>query len=142
VIRRGLGRGRMIIVIGALMVVGGALPPWWTVGTAPLTDVITGNAFDFPASGIVVFLAALAAIAVVVLPYATREGEVGLDRPLTYGLLLIVAIVAFGLRVYQISQFGGLGLPDRAPGLYVTGAGLLVMCWAMIELLAERPAER
>ncbi len=139
--RRSLGRGRLIVVIGALVVVAGSLPAWWAVG-GTVTEVFSGNAFDFPSSGIVVFLAALAMLFVVVLPYATRDGDAAIDRPLAYGLLVLIALVAFGLRLYQISQFGGLGLPDRAPGLWITGAGLLLLCWALVELAAERPAER
>ena len=138
--RRSLGRGRLIIVIGALVIVAGSLPAWWTVG-GTVTEVHTGNAFDFPTSGIVVFLSALAMLFLVVLPYATRDGEAAIDRPLAYAALVLVAIGAFALRVYQISQFGGLGLPDRAPGLWITGAGLLVLCWALVELAGERPDE-
>jgi hypothetical protein len=136
--RRWLGRGRLAVVIGALVVLAGSLPPWWTVGGV-VQEARSGNAFDFPSSGIVVFLAAVIMLFVVVLPYATRDGEAGIDRPLTYALLLAVAIVAFGLRLYQIYSFDALGLPDRAPGLYLTAAGLLVLCWAMVELLGERP---
>jgi hypothetical protein len=138
--RRSLGRGRLVVVIGALLVIAGSLPAWWSVGGTAQPEV-SGNAFDFPASGILVFLAAVLMLFLVVLPYATREGAVGVDRPLVYGLLLLVALMAFGLRVYQISTFDGLGLPDRAPGLYITGAGLLVLCWALVELVGERPAE-
>jgi len=140
VTRRSLGRGRLILVIGALIVVAGSLPAWWSVGGTAQPEV-SGNAFDFPASGILVFLAAILMLFLVVLPYATRDGEVGLDRPLVYGLLLLIALGGFAVRLYQISTFGGLGLPDRAPGLYVTGAGLLVLCWALVELVGERPTE-
>jgi hypothetical protein len=138
--RRSIGRGRLILVIGALVVIAGSLPAWWTVGGTAQPE-ISGNAFDFPASGILVFLAAVLMLFLVVLPYASRDGKVGIDRPLAYGVLLLAALVAFGLRVYQISTFDGLGLPDRSPGLYITGAGLLILCWALVELVGERPAE-
>ncbi|HWH37958.1 MAG TPA: hypothetical protein VNT28_09285 [Candidatus Limnocylindrales bacterium] len=137
--RRSLGRGRMIVVLGALVVIAGSLPAWWTVGGV-VAEAQSGNAFDFPSSGIVVFLAAVAMLFVVVLPYATRDGDAAIDRPLTYGLLLLAAVIAFAFRLYQIYSFDGLGLPDRSPGLYVTALGLLILCWAMVELLAERPA--
>lgn len=129
------------MVIGALIVTVGSLPAWWTVG-GTVTEAQSGNAFDFPSSGIVVFLAAVMMMFLVVLPYATRDGETAVDRPLVYGLLLLLALATFGLRVYQIAGFDGLGLPDRAPGLYVTALGLLVLIWAIVELLGERPAER
>jgi hypothetical protein len=138
--RRSLGRGRLIVVIGALTVLAGSLPAWWTVGGV-VQEAQSGNAFDFPSTGIVVFLAAVAMLFLVVLPFATRYGEAAIDRPLAYGLLLLLALVAFGIRLYQIYSFDGLGLPDRAPGLYVTAAGLLILCWSTVELLAERPSD-
>ena len=139
-IRRSLGRGRLIIVLGALIILGGSLPAWWTVG-GTVTQPESGNAFDFPSIAIVVFLAALAMMFIVVLPYARREGEAGLDRPLGYGLLALAALGAFAIRLYQIYNFDGLGMPDRAPGLWITGAGLLVVVWGVVELLGERPLE-
>jgi hypothetical protein len=139
VTRRSLGRGRLVVVLGALIVLAGSLPAWWTIG-GTVTEAQSGNAFDFPASGILVFLAAVVMLFVVVLPYATRDGEVGIDRPLIYGLLILVAVGAFAVRVYQIAGFDGLGLPDQAPGLYITAAGLLVLGWSLVELIAERPA--
>lgn len=138
--RRSFGRGRLIISIGAVLTLAGTLPAWWTVG-GQVTQELSGNAFDYPSVGIVVFVAALAMLFVMVLPYARRDGEAGIDRPLTYGLLWLVAAAALGLRVYQINEFGGLGLPDRAPGLWLTAFGLLVVAGGLINLLAERPPE-
>lgn len=136
--RRSFGRARLIISSGAAVILAGSLPAWWTVG-GTVTPTISGNAFDFPSSGIVVFLVALALLFVVVLPYATRDGEAGTDRPLSYGLLWLLAGSAFGLRLFQIYSFGGLGLPDRAPGLWLTAVGLLIVGAGVIDMLSERP---
>jgi hypothetical protein len=138
--RRSLGRGRLIIVLGAVVVLGGCLPAWWTVG-GQVTEMLSGNAFDPGSVGIVVFLAAVALLFVIVLPYATRDGETGIDRPLSYGLIWLAAVGAFAYRAYQISQFGGFALPDRAPGLWVTAAGLAVVAWGIVDLLSERRPE-
>jgi hypothetical protein len=139
--RRSLGRGRLFVVIGALILLAGSLPAWWSVGGA-VTEAQSGNAFDFPSIGIVVFLAAVLMLFIVVLPYATRDGEAAVDRPLVYGVLILAALLAFAVRVYQIYGFDGLGLPDRAPGLYITAVGLLVLAWALVELIGERPTDR
>ena len=139
--RRSLGRGRLIVVIGALIALVGCVPAWWTVG-GQVTEQLSGNAFDFPSVGILVFLAAVGLLFVVVLPYATREGEAGIDRPLSYGLLWLAAVIAFAVRAFQIhTQLGGLGLPDRAPGLWITAAGLAVVGWGLVTLLGEQPPE-
>lgn len=137
--RRSLGRGRLIIVLGALAMLAGSLPAWWTVG-GQVTEVLSGGGLDDGSVSIVVFLAAVALLFVVVLPYATRDGEVGIDRPLSYGLLWLAAAGAFALRAYEIhTSLGGLGLPDRAPGLWITGAGLAIVALGLADLLAERP---
>jgi len=141
VTRRSLGRGRLIVVGGALVTIIASVPAWWTVG-GTVTQAQSGNAFTFPGSGIVVFLAAIALIVVVVLPYARRAGEAGLDRPLSYGLLLLVALGALALEVLRINGFDGLGLPDRAPGLWLAGAGLLIVAAGLIDLAGERPSAR
>ena len=85
--RRALGRGRLLIVAGSLVTLVGMVPAWWVVertGQAALT----GNGFD--GAGLVVFLAALLLIALVVLPFASREGDSPLDRaPLYIGVALL-----------------------------------------------------
>jgi hypothetical protein len=140
VTRRSLGRGRLIVVGGALVAIIGCVPAWWTVG-GTVTQAQSGNAFTFGGYGIAVFLAAIALIIVVVLPYARRAGEAGIDRPLTYGLLLLVALGALALEVVRINGFGGLGLPDRAPGLWLTGLGLLIVAVGLFDIAGERPTQ-
>jgi hypothetical protein len=137
--RRALGRGRLLVGIGALSVLAGSVPPWWTIG-GTVTAAQSGNAFDSPALGIVVFIAAIALIALLVLPFASRAGESALDRPAAYLLLAFVAVAAFLISIFQIqAEFGGVGLPDRASGLWLTGGGLLLVAWGVGELFAERP---
>ena len=129
------------MVGGALVTLIGCVPAWWTVG-GTVTQAQSGNAFAFPGTGIVVFLAAIALIGVVVIPYATRDGEAGVDRPLVYGALLVVALGALVLEVLRISGFGGLGLPDRAAGLWLAAVGLAIVALGLVDLLTERPPAR
>jgi hypothetical protein len=133
--RRALGRGRLLIVVGSLAALVGMIPPWWVVertGQAPLS----GNGFD--GAGLVIFLAALAFLALVTLPFATRDGTSGLDRAPVYIVVAIVAIGAFLYRVYEILQFGGLS-PTQSIGLWVTGIGLLIVTWGVGDILTEQP---
>ena len=136
--RRSIGRARLVVSLGAVLTLAGTFPAWWTVG-GRVTEALSGNAFDFPSSGIVVFLAAVAMLFIVVLPYARRDGEAGIDRPLGYGLLWLAAVGALALRAWQVSEFGGLGLPDRSPGLWLAAAGLLVVAAGVIDMLGEPP---
>lgn len=135
--RRALGRGRLIVVVGAIVALVGTVPPWWRVG-GTVTPAFSGNGFE--GAGILVFLAALGLLALVVVPFTRREGEAAIDRPSSYVLLAMLAIGGFILRVLEINGMEALALPDRAPGLWLTGAGLLIVAWGVAELLNERPA--
>jgi hypothetical protein len=137
--RRALGRGRLLVGLGALLILAGSVPAWWTVGgtVAPATS---GNAFA--GTGIVVFISAIGGLALLVLPFASRTGESALDRPASYLVLVLMGGSAFLVRAYEIAtspDFGGLSLPDRALGLWLTAIGLAVFAWGVGELIAERP---
>jgi hypothetical protein len=137
VTRRALGRGRLLIVVGSLVTLVGMVPAWWVVertGQAALT----GNGFD--GAGLVVFLAALLLIALVVLPFASRDGDSPLDRGPLYVAVALLGIGAFLFRVYQIMQFGGLSLTESI-GLWITGVGLLIVAWGAGDILTEKPRQ-
>ena len=134
--RRALGRGRTLIALGSVLVLVGMLPSWWHLARTNAT-ALSGNGLE--SAGIVIFLCALALLALLVLPYATRDGDSVLDRPASYVVLSLVAIAAFLFRVYEISGFAALELPLGAPGLWLTGVGLLVIAWGVADILTERP---
>lgn len=134
--RRALGRGRLLIVIGALVTLVGLVPTWWVLG-GTVTMRQSGNGFS--GVGIVIFLACLALLAVVTLPYARRDGESSLDTPPVYVLLAFAAIAAFVWRAYEIYRIGALALPPSSLGAWITAAGLLVVAWGVAEVFTERP---
>lgn len=115
----------------------GCFLPWWSVG-GTVTTLHTGNAFD-SILGMLVFASALAMVAVMVMPYASRDRYSPLDRFSVYLLLLVIATLSFGTRLYQISatDFAGLGLPQTTPGAWITGAGLVVVLFGLVELFSE-----
>lgn len=134
--RRALGRGRLLVIVGAITALAGMLLPWWVVARTGFTP-LSGNGFE--GAGIVVFLAALGLLSLITLPFASRDGESALDRPAVYVVVAMVAIGAFLYRIYEISQFGGLGLPTQSLGLWTTAAGLLLVAWGVGDILTERP---
>lgn len=137
--RRGLGRGRLLVGLGAIIALISMPLDWFKVG-GQVTSItpISGNGFE--GTGVLLFVAAIALLAVLVLPYASRYGRSGWDRPATYLLLGGLAIAGLVLRVLQLAGDGIIGTPDRAPGLYMAGAGLLIVAWGVAEMLGERPA--
>jgi hypothetical protein len=133
--RRPVGRGRTIAALSAIVLLVGSVLPWYTAGGADGIPAASGNAFE--GAGIVVFLAALATLALVTLPYAAGDRPVGFDRWPWFAIVWLAAVVAFSLRVADLAGQGVLGLPDRAPGLWLTAAGLIVLGRAVYEIWAE-----
>ena len=134
--RPALGRGRLLVVIGAIAALVGLLPTWWVVQRTALPD-LSGTGLQGP-FGVAIFLSSLAMLAVVTLPFASRSGESSLDRSATFVVLAAIAIGAFGWRLYEISQFAGLPMPTNAPGIWITGVGLLIIAWGVGEILTDR----
>ncbi|HET9681629.1 MAG TPA: hypothetical protein VFP19_06275 [Candidatus Limnocylindrales bacterium] len=143
--RRPVGRARVAAAIGAVIVLVGCVLPWWTVGGGPdeMTP-LSGNAFD--SLGIVVFLAALATIALITLPYA-REQPVTADRWTSYVVIAVVAWLAFLYRLVDLVLQHALAFHEpidvftRIPGLWVTAIGLIVVARAAYDLW-QAPTER
>ncbi|HEY2917232.1 MAG TPA: hypothetical protein VGI98_08475 [Candidatus Limnocylindrales bacterium] len=133
-----MGRHRLLAAAGAVVTLVGCVLPWWTVGggTNQLSQ-LTGNAFD--SSGILVFVAALATIALVTLPYA-RERPVRADRWSSYAVIAGVAWLGFLYRVLDLLlahalQFdAALDVVTRIPGLWVTAVGLVLLARAAYDM--------
>lgn len=135
-----LGRARWMAAISAVVMLVGCVLPWYTVGgTIGNLPPITGNAFE--STGILVFLAALATLALVALPYAAGDRPVSFDRWPPYLLILAVAVLGYGVRLFDFARQGILGLPDRSPGLWLVGLALLVLARATWEI-AQSPERR
>ena len=134
--RRPLGRSRRLAAIFAVVTAVGCLLPWWTVGDQTGLPPMSGNAFE--ASGILVFIAALATLALVTLPFAS-ERPVAADRWTSYLIVLGLALIGFVLRLFGLLGELPLGSfrPDHAPGLYVVAIGLAGLARATLEVYQE-----
>ena len=137
--RRPLGRGRVLAAIGALIVLFGCILPWYSIGGALSTGLPAETRNAFSDKGIVVFICALVILALVSLPYAAGDKPVALDRTLSFGLVLAVALGAFGWQTvsYILNDPAGLR-PDLAPGAWLVAVGLVVLARATYEISAER----
>ncbi|MER3417849.1 MAG: hypothetical protein C4343_01760 [Chloroflexota bacterium] len=135
--RRPLGRARILVLAAAAILVVGCLLPWYRAGEGLGLPPVELRAFD--GAGIVVFLVALATIALVALPYAS-DRPVPLDRPASYLVLFLVG--AAGAILWPIDVLAtypaGL-LPDRAPGYWLAWLGLAIYARAVYECFGEPP---
>jgi len=138
--RRSLGRGRWVATISAILIVVGCALPWFRAGGAEGIPALEGNGFFGP--GILAFLAALATLALVTLPYAMGDRPVAVYRWWVYAALAMIAALGLLLRSVGIAiDSGGFGtmLPDRAPGVWLAAAGVVGLAFATAELYGARP---
>jgi len=137
--RRSLGRGRWVATVSAILIVVGCALPWFRAGGAEGIPALEGNGFFGP--GILAFLAALATLALVTLPYAMGDRPVAVDRWWVYAALAMIAALGLLLRSVGIAlDSGGFGtmLPDRAPGVWLAAAGVVGLAFATAELYGAR----
>ncbi len=120
------------------MVLVACLLPWYTfVGDLPRLPF---GAFD--GSGILAFIAALATLALVALPYAAGDSPARADRGLAYALLAGLAVL--GILLWPlgfIDQPAGL-LPNRALGFWLAVLGTVGLIAAARDISRERPLRR
>lgn len=129
----------MLAVAGALVVLAGCLLPWYAFQVDGGLPALEFRAFD--GSGILAFIAALATLALVTLPYAAGDRPVSADRGLAY--LLLVGLAALGVAIWPllvIDDLSGL-LPTRAPGWWIALVGVAVLARATFEIFQE-PSRR
>jgi hypothetical protein len=136
--RRPLGGGRRLALIGAIVVVVGSVLPWYTLGggTGQLTPLVY-RAFD--GTGILTFMAALAMLALVALPYAAGERPLAIDRGLAFGLLAVLAFAGLVLWIPSTLEAPEGLLPDRGYGFWITLVGAIVMARAAYDISLEPP---
>jgi hypothetical protein len=143
--RRPLGRGRTMAAIGAALMVVGCVLPWWQVGGTPGITERSGTGLE--GSAIFVFLVGIVTLALVVLPYASGDRPLALDRWPSFAFLAIVGWIGFGWRVIELTMVGAFqfGSPAQVltngPGLWVAVIGLAILAravWAMTRESAYR----
>jgi hypothetical protein len=123
-------------VVAAVVVLIGCVLPWYAIGGGSDLPMRQLNAFS--GSGILVFIAALATIAVVALPYAAGDRPVSADRWPTYAILTVAAWV--GAVYWIVTLVGDTApglLPDRAPGLWIAVAGTIALSRAVYDIANE-----
>ena len=133
--RRPLGRGRRLAVLAAVILIVACFLPWWQFGGDSGLPLRSGNAFE--GAGILVFFSALATIALVTLPYAT-DRPVSIDRTASWLAIVVVGWIGLALRAFDLYMVGALGLPNTAPGLWLSALGLIVLSRAAYEIAGER----
>jgi hypothetical protein len=135
-VRRGLGRGRTLIAIGAILALLSMPLAWRAAGGIVLP---VSSEWGFSGAGLLLFLVAVLMLVLMVLPYTSRTRRFVLDRPVSYGLLALAG--AGGIVAAVADLVGGEEqyrlLPLDAPGLWLAGVAVALMTWGVLELIAE-----
>jgi hypothetical protein len=132
-------RGRWLLSIGSIVLVGSSLLQWWQVG---------GGAGELPARSDVgisdgrvflMFLAAIACLLLVTLPLAARK-PISIDHHAAYLGLFGIAVSGYVLRVADLVGQRLVPLPpSRGIGFWVATVGLVLAAPGAVELLRNRP---
>ncbi len=137
--RRSLSSGRRVAAVGAIVTLIGCLLPWYVLGGDGGLPQLTYRAFD--GTGMLAFVAGLATLALVTLPFAAGERPVGVDHPLVFGLLAGLALLGVVLWIPDIHALDapeGL-LPDRAYGYWISVVGAIILARAAYDIALEPP---
>jgi hypothetical protein len=141
--RRGVGPGRVLVGIGAVLVIIAAFLPWSYAGGGD-TELprVTSDGFQGP--GIASFMAAVGLLALLVLPYATSSGRSSLDRWLSFVILGGIVVVGTLLHILQLVPGGALRLtpPLDVLGLYLGILGTLLVVWGVAEIVNDEARAR
>jgi hypothetical protein len=140
--RRGLGMGRLLVGIGSVLALIGAFLPWTYAGGEIGLPVVTSNAFD--GAGILMFIAAVALLALLILPYATASGRSSLDRWASFvilGGLMVLGTLLQLLQLYSSQTLKLLPFTDVL-GMWLGIAGTLLAAWGAAEILGQETRAR
>jgi hypothetical protein len=136
--RRPLGNGRRLAILAAIVIVVGCLLPWYTLGGDGGLPAEVFRGFS-DGSGILSFLAGLATLALVALPYAAGERPVGIDRGIAYGAFAVLAVFGLLLWIPTVLDAPQGLFPDRAVGFWLTAVGTAMLGRAAYDISLEPP---
>ena len=138
--RRGLGMGRLLVGIGSVLAIIGAFLPWTYAGGEIGLPMQTEKALDGGA-GILMFIAAVALLALLILPYASPSGRSSLDRWVSFAILGGLMVVGTLLQLFSSGTLKLLPLTDVL-GLWLGVAGTLLVAWGAAEIVGQETRAR
>jgi hypothetical protein len=139
--RRPLGRGRWIAALAAILIAVGCVLPWFRAGGAEGLPALDGNGFYGP--GILVFLAALATLALVALPYAMGDRPTAVDRWWVYGLLAgigALGLLLLGIETPPATGRGIAGALFKIAGWFFLFVSAMAFLGAFLAFRNKRPS--
>jgi hypothetical protein len=134
-------RGRWVIAIGAIVMAGSCFLQWWQIGGNGINELseLSGNGFNqMTGSVFLMFISAIVSLFLVTLPYASDK-PVAIDHPLSYVILLCVALGAYLWAVVSLARQSLIPFPpQQGLGFWVAIVGLILFARGIFEMHEER----
>jgi hypothetical protein len=127
----GGGRFRLLVLLGALAMIGSGFLPWWRSGGDTVSGVLVPEAegIGLEGPGLVIFGAAIVALVLLDIGYMRGRWGFVLDAPFTYLLLGVIGAAAVLYRGWELWSVGYLPLPQQSPGLALAVAGVALVLY-------------
>ena len=128
---RGGRRYRLLILFGALAMIGSGFLPWWRSGGDSVSGVNVPAQLGIGLEGPGVILYATAIATLVVLDIGYMRGRWGffLDSPWVYLALGLVGAAILAFRGWELWSVGYLPMPQQSPGLALATAGVALVLY-------------
>jgi hypothetical protein len=141
-------RGHWLVAIGAIVIVGSTMLQWWQIGGGPGELPQTTGVGISDGRVFLMFLASVATLLLVTLPFAS-EKPIGIDHPLSYLGLFALILIGYFWRLTTLAQ---LQLnpwpnvqpdlmpwpPQRGVGLWLAAVGIVIFARGVFEVFEER----
>ena len=125
------GRFRLLILFGALAMIGSGFLPWWRTGgeTVAGVELPAHQGIGLEGPGLVIYAAAILVLVLLDVGYMRGRWGFFLDAPWVYLLLGLVGGVALAYRGWQLWSVGYLPLPQQSPGLALATVGVALVLY-------------
>jgi hypothetical protein len=127
----GGGRFRVLILLGAMAMIGSGFLPWWRAGGDSVSGVLVPaeEGIGLQGPGLVIFGAAIAALLLLDIGYMRGRWGFILDTPAVYLTLGVVGAAALVYRGWELWSVGYLPLPQQSPGLALAAVGVALVLY-------------
>jgi hypothetical protein len=127
----GRGRFRLLILLGALAMIGSGFLPWWRTGgdTVSGVELPAHQGIGLEGPGLVIYGAAVVVLVLLDVGYMRGRWGFFLDAPWVYLLLGLIGGVALTYRGWQLWSVGYLPLPQQSPGLALATVGVALVLY-------------
>jgi hypothetical protein len=127
----GGSRFRVLILLGALAMIGSGFLPWWRAGGDSVSGVLVPaeEGIGLQGPGLVIFGAAIAALVLLDIGYMRGRWGFVLDTPAVYLALGVVGAAALAYRGWELWSVGYLPLPQQSPGLALAAVGVALVLY-------------